>query len=407
MATKYDIDSKKRYAPTGYEGDSNTDYIIPSCGVEDLDFAVFNLFDKQIPIYYDLHGEVKKVPVIFATGERFALLRRKRPIVDRNGALILPLISITRSSIENVPSKGIANNQMFPHVVTKRISEKDLAHRQNKNYEQLKNVNGEDLALEPDLSLKPRLDRNIIETIEIPPVKYFGAVYEVSVWSSFTQQMNNILEVILNSYTLNPGQQFQLESDKGYKFSGFLDGNISQDTNYAEFTDAERYIKYNFTLNGTGYIIAPNILGGKTALRSFVSAPEVVFEVAQDYKDTSPSFAGVADSNPDAHIFDDLATEDSYAAAQGVGIDSENNRDELLEIDASKGLAVGVDIEKHKRADLIAERGSDYSKERKTWVRNAEGQLVPVMAKSGDGKGETLYDASFAEVLFNVSTSKE
>tara|TARA_B100000927_G_scaffold289852_1_gene287304 strand:+ start:994 stop:2217 length:1224 start_codon:yes stop_codon:yes gene_type:complete len=407
MATKYDIDSNKRYAPTGYEGDSNTDYVIPSCGVEDLDFAVFNLFDKQIPIYYDLHGEVKKVPIIFATGERFALLRRKRPIVDRNGALILPLISITRSSIENVPSKGIANNQMFPHVVTKRISEKDLAHRQNKNYEQLKNVNGEDLALEPDLSLKPRLDRNIIETIEIPPVKYFGAVYEVSVWSSFTQQMNNILEVILNSYTLNPGQQFQLESDKGYKFSGFLDGNISQDTNYAEFTDAERYIKYNFSLNATGYIIAPNILGGKTALRSFVSAPEVIFEVAQDYKDTSPSFAGVADSNPDAHIFDDLATEDSYEAAQGVGIDSENNRDKLLEIDASKGLAVGVDIEKHKSTDLIAERGSDYSKERKTWVRNAEGQLVPVMAKSGDGKGETLYDASFAEVLFNVSTSKE
>ena len=79
MSTKYDIDNNKRYAPTGYEGVTNTDYIIPSCGVEDLDFAVFNLFDKQIPLFYDLHGELKKVPVIFATGERFALLRRKKP----------------------------------------------------------------------------------------------------------------------------------------------------------------------------------------------------------------------------------------------------------------------------------------------------------------------------------------
>ncbi len=406
MATKYNINNDKRYAPTGYEGDGNTDYVIPSCGLEDLDLAMFNLFDKEMPLYYDLHGEIKKVPVIFATGERFALLRRKRPIVDRNGALILPLISITRSSIENVPSKGIANNQMFPHVVTKRISEKDLEHRQRKNYEKLRNIDGEDIEQEPDLSLKPRLDRNIIETIEIPPVKYFGAIYEVSIWSSFTQQMNKLLETIMNSYTLNPGQQFYLESDKGYKFSAFVDGSISQDTNYAEFTDAERYVKYNMSLNATGYIIAPNILGGKTALRSFMSAPEVSFDVLTDYQDIEPQVAGVVDPDPNAHIFDDLATEDSYSAAQGVGIDGANNRDELLNADASGGLAAGLNLENY-RADSIGERGTDYSKERKTWVRNSEGELIPVMAKSGGGKGETIYDARFAEVLFNVSTSKE
>ena len=222
MSTKYDINSEKRYAPTGYEGDGNTDYVIPSCGVEDVDFAVFNLFDKQIPLYYDLHGEIKKVPVIFATGERFALLRRKQPITDRNGALILPLISITRSSIENVPTKGIANNQMFPNVVKKRISQKDLAYRQQKNVENLKNVKGEDLNIDPDLSLKPRTERNIIETIEMPPVKYFGANYEISIWSSYTQQMNKMLETIMSAYTLNPGQQFRIESDKGYTFSAFV-----------------------------------------------------------------------------------------------------------------------------------------------------------------------------------------
>ena len=406
MSTKYDINSKKRYAPTGYEGDSNTDYVISSCGVEDLDLAMFNLFDKQIPIYYDLHGEIKKVPVIFATGERFALLRRKRPIVDRGGALILPLISITRSSLENVPSKGIANNQMFPHVVTKRISEKDLAHRQAKNYEQLKNVNGEDLALEPDISLKPQLDRNIIETIEIPPVKYFGAVYEVSIWSSFTQQMNNILEVIMNAYTLNPGQQFRLESDKGYTFSAFVDGSISQDTNYADFTDAERYIKYNMSINATGYIIAPNILGGKTALRSFVSAPQVTFDIVDEYAEIEPSIAGVVDPNPDLHIFDDLATERSYAAAQGVGINKQNNRDSLLSEDSSKGLASDIDLEKYRDA-TIGEINTNISKQKRTWVKNSQGSLVPVMAKSGGGKGETIYGSNLEEVLFNVSTSKE
>ena len=406
MATKYDLDSTKRYAPTGYEGESNTDYIIPSCGVEDLDLSVFNLFDKQIPLYYDLHGEIKKVPVIFATGERFALLRRKQPITDRNGALILPLVSITRSSIENVPAKGIANNQMFPNIVTKRISKKDLVYRQQKNVEKLKNVKGEDLNQEGDISLKPKIERNIIETIEMPPIKYFGANYEISIWSSFTQQMNKILETIMSAYTLNPGQQFRLESDKGYTFSAFVDSSISQDTNYNDFTDAERYIKYNMTINATGYIIAPNILGGKTALRSFMSAPEVSFDVVEDYVQLDPQIGGVADPDPNAHIFDDLATEDTLSPASRIGIDGGQNAKELQEIDMSKGFAVDLNLDKYKD-DAVGEKSSQSKKERKTFFKDASGKLVPVMAKASRGKGETVYDARLGEVLFNISSSDE
>lgn len=406
MSTKYDINSEKRYAPTGYEGDGNTDYIIPSCGVEDLDFAVFNLFEKQIPLYYDLHGEIKKVPVIFATGERFALLRRKQPITDRNGALILPLISITRSSIENVPSKGIANNQMFPNIIKKQISQKDLAYRQQKNIENLKNVKGEDLNLDPDLSLKPRIERNIIETIEMPPIKYFGANYEISIWSSYTQQMNKMLETIMSAYTLNPGQQFRIESEKGYKFSAFVDGSISQDTNYSDFTDAERYIKYNMTINATGYIIAPNILGGKTALRSFMSAPDISFDVVEEYVNLEPTVGGVHDPSPDAHMFTDLATEETYSPANRIGLDSKKNAAELQEIDASAGFAVDLNIDKYK-SDIVGEKDSAGTKTRKTFVRDASGRLVPVMAKSSKGKGETVYDARLGEVLFNISSNDE
>ncbi len=406
MSTKYDINSEKRYSPTGYEGDGNTDYVIPSCGVEDVDFAVFNLFDKQIPLYYDLHGEIKKVPVIFATGERFALLRRKQPITDRNGALILPLISITRSSIENVPSKGIANNQMFPNVVKKRISQKDLAYRQQKNVENLKNVKGEDLNIDPDLSLKPRTERNIIETIEMPAVKYFGANYEISIWSSYTQQMNKMLETIMSAYTLNPGQQFRIESDKGYTFSAFVDGSISQDTNYSDFTDAERYIKYNMTINTTGYIIAPNILGGKTALRSFMSAPEISFDVVEEYVNLDPTEGGVQDPDPDAYMFTDLATEDTFAPSNRIGLSSKKNAAELQEIDASAGFAVDLNIDKYK-SDNVGEKDSASTKTRKTFVRDASGRLVAVMAKASKGKGETVYDARLGEVLFNISSNDE
>ena len=78
----------------------------------------------------------------------------------------------------------------------------------------------------------------------------------------------------------------------------------------------------------------------------------------------------------------------------------------MLSADASGGLAAGLNLDNYK-SEFIGERGTDYSKERKTWVRNSEGELIPVMAKSGGGNCETIYDARFAEVLFNVSTSKE
>jgi len=407
MSTKFNLNAEQRYAPSGYEGQNYSDYVIPSCGLEDLDKAIFNLFDKDIPLYYMLQEEQKKVPVIFATGERFALIQRKEPIIDRNGTHVLPLISITRNNIDQLPPKGIANNQMFPHVITKRISQKDLQYRQNKNFENLSNVDGEDLQLEPNLSLKPKLDKNIIETIEMPPVKYFGASYEVTIWSTFTQQMNNILETIMSAYTLNPGHQFRVESDKGYWFSAFVDSSLSPDTNYADFTDAERYIKYSMTISATGYIIAPNILGGKTALRSFMSSPEISFEVATDYTNIEPkSVGGVVDPSPDAHIFDDLATEDSYVPAQRVGQNSANNISELLGSNAEKGNAVSL-IKDRYTSEYVGERGSDYTNSKKVFMRNEEGELIPVGVKNSKGKGETVYDARFAEVLFNISTNKE
>jgi hypothetical protein len=295
---------------------------------------------------------------------------------------------------------------MFPNVVTKRISKKDLVYRQQKNIENLKNVKGEDLSQEGDISLKPRIEKNIIETIEMPPIKYFGANYEISIWSSFTQQMNKLLEAIMSAYTLNPGQQFRLESDKGYTFSAFVDGSISQDTNYNDFTDAERYVKYNMTINATGYIIAPNILGGKTALRSFMSAPEVSFDVIEDYVQLDPQVGGVADPDPNAHMFDDLATEDTLIPSTRIGIDGGSNSKELQEIDKSKGFAVDLDIEKYK-SDAVGEKSSDSKKTRKTFIKDANGRLVPIMAKTSKGKGETVYDARLGEVLFNISSSDE
>ena len=402
MATRFDkLKEDNNSIVSGYEGNTHPEeYTIPSCGLEDLDFAIFNLFNKQIPLYYDHHGEQKKIPVIFATGERFAILRRNKPLTDKKGALILPLISITRSGLENVPQKGMANNQMFPEVLARRISKDNTEWRQLNNFEGFEHISHTLKKNATDFNLKPKLENNIYETIEIPPVKYFGATYEISIWSSFTQQMNDIITTIMSAYTINPGQQFKVESKKGYWFPAFIDSSFSQDTSYQDFTDAERYIKYNMTMMATGYILAPDILGGKVSLKSLVSAPTLSFETLIDDLDVQPTVGGIPVNDPDARILDDLRHEGDTNIAQRVGVDPVSSLERLHSGDKSGAFITGEsDLLPY---DVVGERSSRATKKRKVLIRDKNGETVTIKADVVSN-GETIYDQKYAEKVFNIS----
>src|SRR3990167_11059914 len=75
----------------------------PSCddnleelNIFDIDQAMFDLFDKTINAHVEQNGISKKVPVIFAAGERWALVRNHEALRDKNGTIILPMIAIRR-----------------------------------------------------------------------------------------------------------------------------------------------------------------------------------------------------------------------------------------------------------------------------------------------------------------------
>lgn len=371
---------------TGYEGSNYATIEIPSCGIEDLDKAMFNLFNEDLPLFYEQEGVRKRVPVIFATGERFALLKRKKPLRDRNGTIILPLISITRSSVVNNPPKGSADNQMITHTIKRKVATEDVYLQQLKNKENAqnaKNTYGQEEGLvktdntNKDFSLKPKLSSdNIYEFIEMPPVKYIGANYEVTLWTNFAQEGNRLIESIMASYNLNAGQQFRIDSDKPYWFVAFAEDNFSMDTSFSESTDNERYVKYTMTFVTNGYIVAPNIMGGKTALRSFISAPSVSFNTSEmttsmrDYTKT-----GTIDNTPDAHIFDDLQSEFDPLPGSGVGINSAQNA--LNVLTNNGGNISNNDIRNIKNVNAI--KPDEYGSNLQTNI---------VISKI---KGETIY----------------
>ena len=360
MSTRY---SKTKEIPgtisTGYEGSNIPDDIeVPSCTIEDVDRALFDLFNEDLPLFFKHKEGMRRIPVIFATGERFAILRRKRPLRDKAGALILPLISVMRTGIEQTPSMGMTGGQSTPMTIKKRLSKKDPRYQMIRNKNQLKNQDnlaskshikgksssGRDITAEPGTVasrrppnprstdsregkvLSPNLADHIYEIITLPPVKYFQAQYEVTFWAQYTQQMNDMLTALMVTYQNYSGKSFRIETDKGYWFVAYMDTALTSGTNFDDFTDDERLVRYSFNVSVPAYIIAPEFPGSQSPVRRFLSAPEITFQMTEVRSfPFLPAPANIPSPDPGSYILQDLSTIDDPLPGMAIGGSAEAN----------------------------------------------------------------------------------
>ena len=339
MSTKHQTGAE-RVTP---ENSLNGEIVIPSCSVEDVDRAMFNLFDKDLELQYEKLGETKRVPVVFATGERFALLRRKLPLRDKAGTLVLPVISITRSGIEKDISRGMGTNQHNEIVIKRRISERDPEYQRLINRERIQNeadratsanyisqVSGLPDgagALPGTVATRRRIptnatapnitntvERGIYEIITIPAPRYFLVTYEVSIWAQYTQQMNDLLTVFLSSGHTNQVQTFRIESPKGYYFVAYLNSGVNSGNNFDNFSEDERIVRSSFTMDVVGYIINPKYPGSKQSVKRYYSAPTVSFDFIQSNGEIRKiKSGGVRSTDAQSFVLEDVKADDEPA----------------------------------------------------------------------------------------------
>jgi len=346
MSTRF---SKTKTVPNsidmGYEGTNvPEDFSIPSCTIEDVDRALFDLFNEDIPFFYQREGESRRVPVIFATGERFAILRRNRPLRDKSGVLILPLISMMRTSINQDVPQGTGPGQQVPLIIKKRLDKSDPLYQRLINKSNLQHQDGvasynhfskivsgssvarvksgmvasRRLAAPPILAvqqgklLTSQLStKNIYEIITIPPIKYFAASYQVTFWSNYTQHMNELLAALMSAYQNMDRHTFRIETKKGYWFVAYVKADISSDSNFQDFTDSERIVRYSFNIEVPAYLVNPSFPGAPNALRSYTSAVDISFNVI-DVKGemVNVNVAGPPSNNPDKYVLQGITAED-------------------------------------------------------------------------------------------------
>jgi len=312
MPTRFKTQSKKNYGITplksGYERDYGaSDLFVNSCGLEDVDTAIFNLFDKEIiPYAGGTDSKYEKVPIIFAAGEKWAMLKRGKPVRDQTGTLILPLITIMRSEIvqdlsNDVTKRGI-NQQTGEIIVRRRLDKSDRDYQSLINRLLLKNqsnlaVNPNDerinnqlvterklgsLTQDKDVNdgalLKPDLTNNVFETIVLPAPQFYTVKYSVTVWTQYMQHSNQILEKIVSSF-LPQSQSWKLDTQKGYWFIGTIDGGMfNMESSFEDMSTVERFIKHTFNVTVPAYFFATQTPGAPIPIKRYVSSTSIEFK---------------------------------------------------------------------------------------------------------------------------------
>lgn len=322
MTTRYTAQSQTRFEvpglPSGYQGKSTPDITIPSVGIEDVDRALFDLFDKEIPLIVGGNGtESKRAPVIFMAGEKWAQNKRMRALKDRNGALILPIITAVRTTLLQDPvlditGRGI-NQQTGEIVIHRRLDKSDRGYQALINRLLLKNqpnlaVNPDeaapgqlttlrsvgDLADDPTIQqgglLLPDRQNNVYETIVVPAPQFFTAQYDFTIWTQYTIHMNQLIEALMSSF-LPQGNVWRLTSPKGYWFLASVDANtFTSDSNTDDYSQTERLVRYKFSVTVPGYILASTVPGAPVPIKRYVSSPTISFQTdtfAGDLDETS------------------------------------------------------------------------------------------------------------------------
>ena len=324
MSTRFSVG--KRYGRSsiqlGYEG-SNVpdDYKVPSCGLDDVDRALFDLFNRDLPLVYETKdGSTKRVPVIFATGERFAITRRKEPLRDKNGALILPLVTISRSGLEQQAQKSIEIGDSGTIDITRRVSKDDPIYQRIVNSPGFENVGPPyESTRRPALDrpgrttggrlLEPNVGAGIYETISIPVPKFFTAKYEITLWTQFMQHSNNLLTTIMSGYHNVRARSYRVETPSGYWFNAAFEADIGSDTTFDNMSDDERAIKHSFTVTIPAFIILPTSPGIPNGLRRTISATQFSFGIIDGVPDPE-SPGNITDMRIDSRILDPIATVD-------------------------------------------------------------------------------------------------
>ena len=220
-----------------------------SVSIKDVDAAIMYYFNEVIRPNVTENKEVVKVPVMYASPERWKAIQRDGFMRDKKRQIITPVIVYKRTSVERdetVPQDKLdANNPNLFYTFEKKYSR---SHR----YDNFQLQQG----------LLPQK-----EYYNVMFPDYVNLTYEFIVWTTYMEHMNNIVEKVIYSdgaYWGNP-EKLRFRS------------RVESFSDVTEVSDVERLVRTNFEVSLNGYLISEKGNENKSTTEKFITPKTVKF----------------------------------------------------------------------------------------------------------------------------------
>ena len=269
-----------------------------SVGIMDMDSAIMYYFNEVIKPEVEVNKEKVKVPCIYASPERWLTISKQGYLRDKKRQIITPLIVFKRTGMsrdDNMPvDKLDANDPNLFYSFEKKFTQ----HNRYDKFSVQKN-------------LSPGK-----EYYNVAMPDYVQLSYEFTIWTSYIEQMNQIVEKVNYSdgaYWGEPGKmRFRT------RIESFSD---------ASQIDGERLIKTTFSLNLNGYIV-PETFNSKTTTQKYLTPKKLV--IRENADTTIVDDKGRVSLAPNAAVEGGAPTKDIFSISITNGITFEQGTGVIL-----------------------------------------------------------------------------
>tara|TARA_R110000824_G_scaffold12263_1_gene53855 strand:- start:1573 stop:3267 length:1695 start_codon:yes stop_codon:yes gene_type:complete len=289
----------------------------------DMDSAIQFYFDQVIKPSVEDNGENIKVPIMYASPERWKSIQRDGFMRDKKRQTITPVIVYRRTSIEKDETLPID-----------KLDANDPKHF---------------YTFEKKFSTVNKYDNFSTQIGTIPQREYYNVMmpdyvtltYDFIIWTSYIQQMNKIVERVVYSDGAYWGDPKKLRFRSA----------VETFTDATEIGDAERLVRTNFTVTLKGYLLPKGNFDHRSTTQKFITPKKLIFGMESDATINNVigksgqfinNLAGGA-SNPDkpSQIDIPLNVSNPLVFTAGTGVTLSNNS---FEFDGSVRLDQTISI---------------------------------------------------------------
>jgi hypothetical protein len=219
--------------------------------LETIDAAFYRWVDEELNLSTRTNQDFKKVPVIWAGAERAYQIKRSKEARDSSETLILPIVTIERSSVQKDPARmGPFGNNVYSNsdrrknnfLVARQIQAdktKNFANAESKNVTGYKNS-------------RHKSKKVIYEFSFIPTPTWIHVNYTIKLVTEYQTQMNDLVTPFMSRY--GNAYSFSLE-DKDNSYEGFIAQEFAQNNNVSSLEEEERRFETEIQIRVEGFLV--------------------------------------------------------------------------------------------------------------------------------------------------------